>query len=121
MIKKEENVTAEDCREAILALRDSLEIWGGKWKLMILLYLVINKNDHNHFMQILRGVPGISGKMLSKELSDMEMNHLITRIVHNSRPVMVEYKATPYAERFIPIAEHLVKWGMDHRQFIKSL
>ncbi|GGG92936.1 MarR family transcriptional regulator [Parapedobacter pyrenivorans] len=119
-IKSRKNVSPEDCNEAMLALRDSIEIWGGKWKLMILLYLTIKANDKNCFMEMVRGIPGISGKMLSKELKDLEMNRLVKHIVHDTKPVTVEYTMTEYGKSFVPVAEQLLQWGMSHRKAIRA-
>ncbi|HWL00414.1 MAG TPA: helix-turn-helix domain-containing protein [Parapedobacter sp.] len=119
-IKARENVLPEQCNQAMLALRDSIEIWGGKWKLMILLYLTIKVNEKNYFMEMARGIPGISGKMLSKELKDLEMNQLVKRIVHDTKPVTVEYSITEYGKSFVPIAEQLLKWGLSHRKVVKE-
>lgn len=113
-------MSAEQCNEAMLALRDSIEIWGGKWKLMILLYLTIKVKEKNFFMEIVRGIPGISGKMLSKELKDLEMNKLVERIVHTTAPITVEYAITEYGKSFVPVAEKLLQWGMSHRELIKA-
>ncbi|MGN7818914.1 winged helix-turn-helix transcriptional regulator [Chitinophaga sp. 22536] len=119
-VKLRENISPEQCNEAIMALRDSIEIWGGKWKLMILLYLTIKADGKNYFMEMLRGIPGISGKVLSKELKDLEINKLVERIVHNTKPVTVEYSITDYGKTFIPVAEQLLQWGMAHRKVIKA-
>lgn len=113
-------MSPEQCNEAMLALRDSIEIWGGKWKLMILLYLTIKADDSNYFMEMVRGVPGISGKMLSKELKDLEINKLVKRVVHDTKPVTVEYAITEYGRSFVPIAKQLLKWGLSHRAVIKG-
>ncbi len=113
-------MSTEQCNEAMLALRDSVEIWGGKWKLMILLYLTIKVKEKNCFMEIVRGIPGISGKMLSKELKDLEMNKLVERIVHTTAPITVEYTITEYGKSFVPVAEQLLQWGMSHRELIKA-
>ncbi len=115
-----EDVLPEQCNEAILALRDTIDIWGGKWKLMILLYLTINSNNKNYFMEIGRGISGISGKMLSKELKDLEMNKLVKRVVHDTKPITVEYAVTPYGMSFIPVAKALLEWGLSHREHIKQ-
>lgn len=114
------NVSHEQCNDAMLAIRDSIEIWGGKWKLMILLYLVIKADDKNYFMEMVRGIPGISGKMLSKELKDLETNKLVKRVVHDTKPVTVEYIITEYGKSFVPIAEQLLEWGLSHRKIIKE-
>ena len=119
-IKSRENVSPEQCNEAILALRDSIEIWGGKWKLMILFYLTIKVNDKNYFMEMVRGIPDISGKVLSKELKDLEINKLVKRVVHDTKPVTVEYSITEYGKSFVPVAEQLLQWGLSHRKVIKA-
>lgn len=119
-LKKIEHVSPEQCSEAILALRDTMEIWGGKWKLMILLYLIIKIDDKNFFLQIVRDIPGISSKMLSKELKDLEVNNLVKRVIHDTKPITVEYSITDYGKAFLPVAENLITWGMEHRQIIKS-
>ncbi|WP_126973935.1 winged helix-turn-helix transcriptional regulator [Gynurincola endophyticus] len=119
-VKPRKNVSPDQCNEAMLALRDSIEIWGGKWKLMILLYLTIRVNEKNYFMEMVRGISGISGKMLSKELKDLEMNKLVRRIVHDTKPVTVEYTITAYGKSFIPVAEQLLQWGLAHRKTIKA-
>lgn len=114
------NIAPEKCQEAVLALKDSADIWGGKWKLFILLYLSIRVNEKNYFKQMQKALFGISAKMLSKELKDLEMNKLVRRTVHNTRPVTVEYALTEYGRSFLPIAENLLNWGLLHRQVIKS-
>ena len=71
-------------------------------------------------MQIRRDVRGISAKMLSKELRDLEMNKLIRRTVHNTKPVTVEYTITDHGKTFIPLVKALIKWGIRHRKVIKQ-
>ncbi|MDN5286738.1 MAG: HxlR family transcriptional regulator [Mucilaginibacter sp.] len=77
-------------------------------------------NDKNYFMEMVRGIPGISGKMLSKELKGLETNQLVKRSVHDTKPVTVEYAITEYGKSFVPIAGHLLQWGLSHRKVIKS-
>jgi DNA-binding HxlR family transcriptional regulator len=74
----------------------------------------------NCFMQIRRDIQGISANMLSKELRDLEMNMLIKRTVHETKPVTVEYAITEHGKTFIPVIETLIIWGMEHRKVIKS-
>lgn len=71
-------------------------------------------------MQMKRDIRGISAKMLSKELRDLEMNKLVKRTVRNTKPVTVEYAITEHGETFIPVLETLIKWGMKHRKVIKA-
>lgn len=120
-IVKKPNVDPQQCNEAILALRDSMEICAGKWKLMIILYLIINEDDRrNYFLQLMRGIQGISAKMLSKELKNLEMNGLVKREVQHTQPTTVAYSITDYGKSFLPVAEALVNWGLEHRKNVKS-
>lgn len=110
--------TIGDCKELMLSLRDFGDIWRGKWKIQIILYLSINKDKTIYFTQIRRDIPGISSKMLSKELKELEINRLVSRIVHPTIPVKVEYLITAHGESFAPVAETMILWGLQHRKLI---
>ncbi len=107
------------CEQELAAIRDSLEILGGKWKLRIMRHLNNHVTETNTFKKIQREVEGISAKMLSKELQDLEINLLVTRTVMNTRPVTVNYAITEYGMSVFPVTETLVDWGLNHRQKIK--
>ncbi|SDS35844.1 transcriptional regulator, HxlR family [Mucilaginibacter mallensis] len=107
------------CEQELIAIRDSLEILGGKWKLRIMRHLNNHIAETNTFKKIQREVEGISAKMLSKELQDLETNLLLTRTVMNTRPVTVSYAITEYGMSVFPVTETLVQWGLNHRQKIK--
>jgi len=106
------------CKEELTALRDSLEILGGKWKLQIMRYLSNRPNEENNFKKIKQGIPGISAKMLSKELKDLEINLLINRTVRDTKPLTVAYSITDYGNSVVPVTSILVNWGMEHREKI---
>ena len=107
------------CEQELIAIRDSLEILGGKWKLRIMRHLNNHIDEVNTFKKIQREVEGISAKMLSKELQDLETNLLLTRTVMNTRPITVSYAITEYGMSVFPVTETLVQWGLNHRQKIK--
>jgi len=107
------------CEQELAAIRDSLEILGGKWKLQIMRYLNNHINEKNTFKKIQREVGGISAKMLSKELRELEINLLVTRTVMETRPVTVNYAMTEYGLSVFPVTETLVDWGLNHREKIK--
>jgi DNA-binding HxlR family transcriptional regulator len=116
-----ENLIVQEttCEQELIAIRDSLEILGGKWKLRIMRHLNNHITETNTFKKIQREVEGISAKMLSKELQDLETNLLLTRTVMNTRPVTVRYTITEYGMSVFPVTETLVQWGLNHRQKIK--
>jgi len=107
------------CEQELAAIRDSLEILGGKWKLRIMRYLNNHIDEKNTFKKIQREVEGITAKMLSKELRELEINLLVTRTVMETRPVTVNYAMTEYGLSVFPVTETLVDWGLNHREKIK--
>jgi len=101
------------CTVSMQAVSDALEFLGGKWKLSILMALITGGKQR--FMELERNVGGITPKMLSKELQDLEMNQLVTRNVLNTKPVTVEYEITAYCESLKPVLVALGDWGSGHR------
>ncbi|MBB5637463.1 DNA-binding HxlR family transcriptional regulator [Pedobacter cryoconitis] len=120
IVKNKGNVREASCQEELTAMRDSIDILGGKWKLLIMRYLTNRTSENNHFKKIQRGVSGISAKMLSKELKDLELNLMVTRTIQDTRPVTVEYSITEYGKSIIPVTDILVQWGLNHREKIKE-
>jgi len=108
------------CEQELAALRDSIELLGGKWKLIILRHLNNHRLEENTFKKMQRDILGISAKMLSKELYDLEMNLLVSRTVMNTKPAKVNYAITDYGLTVLPVNEILVQWGLNHRQKIKE-
>lgn len=108
--------TIKDCSKKILAVRDALEIFSGKWKIPIIGTLIQFKKAG--FKELQRMVVGITPRMLSKELKELEMNKLITRTVLDTRPVTVVYEITEYGETCQDIIISLYNWGEKHRKKI---
>lgn len=99
----------------MLYVRDSLDVINGKWKMMILISLM---NGNRRFTEIERSIPKITSKVLAKELKDLEENQLITRMVHDSYPVLVEYSTTAYVKTLDKVLRELHNWGINHRKKI---
>jgi DNA-binding HxlR family transcriptional regulator len=78
----------KECNKAHLAMQDTLMVVGGKWKLVLLSILITG--GKKRFRELSRE-SGISPRILSKELQELEMNELVSRTVCNTRPVTVEY------------------------------
>jgi len=113
------NVQEATCEQELAAIIDSLEILGGKWKLRIMRHLNNHAAETNTFKKIQREVEGISSKMLAKELRDLEINLLVSRVVLDTRPVSVSYSITEYGRSVLPVNAVLVQWGLNHRQRLK--
>ncbi len=104
-----------DCSRRLLPIRDALDVLSGKWKLQIIISVSFGKK---RFKQIQREIEGITPKVLSKELKDLEINELVKRTVLNTSPITVEYEITPYGKTLTPLIEELYKWGSKHRKRI---
>lgn len=113
MRKSKINRSEMICKVRRIAIKDTMEILSGKWKFHILGTLM--EGGKMRFMDLLREVDGVAAKMLSKELQDMEMNHLVSRTVLTTKPITVEYEVTEYGRTLEPIIEEIVKWGSAYR------
>lgn len=108
------------CSQNLMAMRDTLDILGGKWKLLIMHYLIVRDHEANTFKKMERDIEGISAKMLSKELKDLEVNLLVKRQVNDTHPVTVSYSVTAYGKTTKDIIFPLVNWGIKHRTMLVS-
>lgn len=105
----------KDCLSLMLAVRDTLDVLGGKWKILILISLM---HGNRRFTEIERSIPKISSKVLAKELKELEQNMLITRTVHDESHLSVEYTITDYARSLENVMYELYDWGSNHRKKI---
>lgn len=99
-----------------MAVHDTMDVLNGKWKISIISSICYH--NRRRFSDILNDVTGISNKMLSKELKEMEMNKLIKRTVLDTQPVTVHYQLTDYGLTLKEIINTLSDWGIKHRQVI---
>jgi len=108
-------LTKGGCPTNMLSIRDALEALEGKWKLLILFSL---SSGPKRFRQIAKEVNGISDKILSKELKNLEANKLIRRDVYDMFPPAVEYSITPHGLSLEKVMDELHYWGLSHRKKI---
>jgi DNA-binding HxlR family transcriptional regulator len=109
------NYTEDDLLKGLLPIRDTLHILSGKWKLPIIIAISFGRK---RFKEIHRGIPGITPRMLSKELKEMEVNQLVKRTVYNTMPVTIEYEMTEYSKSLRKVIREMNDWGLKHRQII---
>ncbi|MBO9571061.1 MAG: helix-turn-helix transcriptional regulator [Chitinophagaceae bacterium] len=108
--------TIESCSKAKMAIRDTMDVVGGKWKLVLISLL---RSGSKKFNELAREAD-ISPRILSKELQELEMNGLVSREVCNTKPVTVRYSLTEYSETLSEVLFAMEKWGYQHRQKIIS-
>lgn len=99
----------DNCR-----VEDALGILVGKWKPVILLYLL--QEGTKRFSELKRNMPGITQKMLTKQLRELEDEDIIKRVVYPQVPPKVEYSMTEYGRSLEPILEAMHEWGARHTE-----
>lgn len=107
----------EECTKVLNAVSDALYAIGGKWKLMIIIAMA---RGNKRFTEIQRQVKGISARVLSSELKELEMNGFIIKKVDVGYPVTIEYELLPYSHTLEEVVGAMTKWGIQHREKIKT-
>lgn len=116
-MKQKNKNAVKECANTIMAIHDVMDILNGKWKVSIMACLCYEKM---RYTDLLREVKGISGKMLSRDLKELEMNQLITRTVLNTQPIKVEYETTEYGSTLKSVTAVIAAWGFKHRKKIMA-
>lgn len=116
-VSKKEPVSETECKATLVAIADAIYAVGGKWKLRIIVAL---KEGNKRFNELQRTIDGISAKVLSAELKDLELNGFIKRNIFTGTPVTVEYELTDYAGTLSGVLQALSEWGAMHRENVKK-
>jgi len=98
-------------------LRDVLDRVGDKWSVLV---VVLLGNGRLRFSDLRRSVEGISQRMLTHTLRQLERDGLVERTVYPSVPVHVEYELTALGRTLIEPLEALAHWAESHRSVILS-
>ncbi|ATB43108.1 transcriptional regulator, HxlR family [Cystobacter fuscus] len=92
----------------------TLNVIGGKWKSVILFYL-INKGTLR-FNEFRRLMPRITLQMLTNQLRELEVDGVVHREVYPQVPPKVEYSLTPFGKSLEPIILLMLEWGRRHEK-----
>jgi len=115
-------MTENECqlghKKEIMAVHDAMDVLNGKWKISIISSICYY--NKRRFSDILNDIPGISNKMLSQELKDLEINKLVQRTVLDTQPISVQYQLTEYGITLRTIINNLAEWGIEHRKVISG-
>jgi DNA-binding HxlR family transcriptional regulator len=117
MIINEPLPGSEVCAGSLKNVLDALSVINGKWRLALILCLV---QSPKRFNEIQHEIPGISSRILAKELKDLELNDFIKRNVYPTTPVTIVYEATGYSLTLKNLIGELSAWGGQHREKIKQ-
>jgi DNA-binding HxlR family transcriptional regulator len=106
-----------ECKSRLTAVGDALYAVGGKWKLRVIVAL---SEGNKRFNELQRAIEGISAKVLSNELKELELNGFVVRNVYDETPVVVEYELTEYSDTLGEVLQALGNWGIKHRETIRQ-
>lgn len=90
----------------------TLDVIGGKWKALILFHLF--EAGTLRFSELLKLMPGISERVLTKQLRELEADGIVHRKVYAEVPPKVEYSLTKYGQTLKPVSDAMCKWGSKH-------
>jgi DNA-binding HxlR family transcriptional regulator len=90
----------------------TLDIIGGRWKVLILWQLF---QGARRFSELFRALDGITQKMLTQQLRELEKDGIVHRQVYPQIPPKVEYSLTPLGESLRPVVDAMCEWGLQQR------
>lgn len=90
----------------------SLYILGGKWKILIIWQL---KDDPKRYGELKKSLSGVTHKMLTQQLRELEQDEIISRKVYSEIPPKVEYNLTLLGKSVLPVIDLLREWGEEYR------
>ena len=91
----------------------TIDVVGGKWKSMILWIISLRTVRFN---ALRRELHGITQKMLTQQLRELETDGLVIRKVYAVVPPKVEYTLTDQAKKLLPVLERLCEWGKKYAE-----
>lgn len=91
----------------------AISVLGGKWKSVILYYLLVQ--GEQRFSALRRLIPGVTQRMLTLQLRELEEDGLVARTVFAQVPPRVEYRVTPFGESLREIIMAMFAWGRRYQ------
>jgi len=89
----------------------TLEVIGGKWKGIILYHLM---GETRRFNELKRLMPGVTLRMLVRQLRELEESQIVQRKVYAEVPPKVEYSLTEFGRTLEPLFNSLKSWGLGY-------
>lgn len=96
----------------------TLDVIGGKWKGVILFHLL---DGMKRFNELRRLLPGITQRMLTLQLRELERDGVVHRTVYAEVPPRVEYTLTPFGASLKPILLLMRDWGSEYIETISEI
>lgn len=98
-----------DHKNGMCPIEYTLKVVGGKWKILILYYLMVDKVKR--YGELKKNITGITHKMLSSQLKELENDRIILRKEYHQIPPKVEYSLTEKGVTLLPVLEMMSDWG----------
>jgi DNA-binding HxlR family transcriptional regulator len=93
----------------------TLEVIGGRWKAVILFHLM---DDTQRFGELRRKLSGVTQRMLTLQLRELERDGVVKRTVYPQVPPKVEYSLTEFGRSLIPVLIAMRDWGRNQRAIL---
>ncbi len=111
-------MTAKDtqvlCRE-VMSITDTMDVLRSKWTVEILTAILC---QNTRFKDMMNALQGISEKVLTDRLRQMQEDRLIEKKECYGYPPRVEYSVTEHGKRLFVIVYKMTEWGMEHRRLM---
>jgi DNA-binding HxlR family transcriptional regulator len=98
----------EQVAEVCTELHESVELIGKRWTGAIVSVML---SGANHACDIRNAVPGLSDRLLTERLRELEAAGIVARDVIDGRPPIVEYSLTEKGEALAPVLDAISVWG----------
>ncbi|MGJ8528739.1 winged helix-turn-helix transcriptional regulator [Maritalea sp.] len=94
----------------------AMSMLEGRWKFAIL--YVLSASGTTRFKELERAIPGISTRMLTKELKHLQSHGIVRRVPYATVPPKVEYSLTEIGKSIAPVIESISKWGVEYLETV---
>jgi DNA-binding HxlR family transcriptional regulator len=95
----------------------TLDVIGGRWKGVLLFHL---SGGTRRFGELRRATPGVTQRMLTLQLRELEADGLVRREVFAEAPPRVEYSLTEFGRTLIPVIRQMHDWGITYLERIEA-
>jgi DNA-binding HxlR family transcriptional regulator len=103
--------------ETVNALQSAVGLLAAKWSVVVLTRLA---EGTHRFNELLRQIDGVSRRMLSATLRQLERDGLVERHVYARVPARVEYELSPVGRHLLVALAPLAGWGLEHQAELSS-
>ncbi len=105
--------------EHAVIIENVLKVIGGKWKVLIVFHL--SQNEVVRFGELKRKIPGVTQRILTNQLREMEADDLVVRKVYPEVPPKVEYSLSDVGRELKAVYIEMKKWGDKNARLLAKI